>query len=117
LANECLVFDAPVAAKIAATIDYSNKALANDIEVISGLKEKNDKLTTLSEEFKSKAEFLEKDKVILKTRGDGFEDAYTKTVAELVKSEQSKPSRLVWFGSGVVTTLILGVVSIFLIKK
>lgn len=78
---------------------------------------KIDKYYNLSNEYKDKIDLLNKDKVDLTLRGDRFEKVYTTCVNDLNKCTEAKPSRLVWYGAGVVSTLVLGLLTVFMIKK
>lgn len=116
LPNKGIFFNATTATKLAATLDYSKKKIDNDDKLISTLAATNGKLLNLSDEYKLKITGLEKDKDIYKTRGDKFEGVYTTCTKELQDCNDSKPSRLVWYGAGVVSSLVL-VLGIFFVAR
>lgn len=45
-----------------------------------------------------------------------FKDAYTKKNEELNKLQESVPSRLTWFSAGAGSTIIVGILTILLVK-
>lgn len=115
-ASEGIFFNISSARKLAADIDYYKIKKATDKVIIDTLKESNNKLLELSTVHEDKIVEIEKDKVIYKIRGDKFEDLFTKCSSSLQDCENSKPSRLVWFSSGVIGTLVFGIVALFLVK-
>lgn len=114
--NDKFCFDKAVADKMATEIDYCNKMRVYGKEVKTSIKTENVNLFALSEVYKTKVSLLEEDKVLLRERGDKFETNYNKCVTDLNDTIEKQPSRLVWFGGGVVVTLILGIVAAFAIK-
>ena len=60
---------------------------------------------------------LKKDKALLSTSTEEYKKNLLDTNDKFVKCEESKPSRLTWFGIGAVSTMVLSVVMMFLIKK
>ena len=105
------------ARKLATDLDFYKKTTSNDANIILNLKQQNDGLTSLSEQYKKKTTLLEDDKKLLRDRGDKFETVYKSCSDDLNKCNENTPSRFTWFGIGSVTTAILGIIVIFLIKK
>lgn len=60
---------------------------------------------------------LQKDKKIITEISEAFKTKYIQTNTDLSKCNESKPSRLTWFGIGFSTAFIVSIVSIFLITK
>jgi hypothetical protein len=60
---------------------------------------------------------LTKDKVDLTVVAGEFEKRLLETNKLLIAEKESKPSRLVWYGLGAITAVVLGLVGAFLITK
>jgi hypothetical protein len=117
LASDICFTNISSARKSAADIDYTLKTQAKSNTIISLLKDENSKYFNLSNQYVGKITFLEKDKEILKKRGDDFEKVYTTCSKDLIDCELSKPSRFTWFCAGFLSAFILGVGTIYMIKK
>ena len=117
IANDGIFLNTSSARKVASELDYCFKSQAKDANIISLLKEENNKYLKLSDTYKEKVSLIQKDKEILKKRGDDFEKQYKATSKDLNECIENTPSRLVWYGIGFLTAFILGVGTIFMIKK
>jgi hypothetical protein len=116
-ASDGIFFNISTAKRLATDIDYYKKTKVNDDKIIYSLKDETNKYLLLTKEFETKIKYLELDKTELKTRGDKFEKVYTTCTDDLKKCEESKPSRLTWFGVGFVSALIVGIVSAFAFRR
>ena len=112
-----IFFSYSTAQKLGAKLDYCDKRIINDDEIISTLSGTSTNYLALTESYKTKITLLSEDKLALKTRGDKFEKVYTTCSADLNKCEDAKPSRYVWFSIGAISTLIATIATIFIIKK
>jgi hypothetical protein len=110
-------FTRQAAEQLAGELQYCKETTEYNDKLVTILNLKVDKYFTLSNEYKTKIELLDKDKVDLRLRGDQFEKVYTTCTSDLNDCKQAKPSRLVWYGAGVITTLVLGLATVFMIKK
>lgn len=115
-ANEGVFFNLSSARKLAIDIDYYKSSKGNDTLLINTLKESNNKYLALSTEHTNKILLLEKDKVILKTRGDKFEEDFTSCSVNLVKCKDDQTSKLTWFGVGFGSALLIIIVGLFATK-
>lgn len=104
--------DIQTATKLAAELDYCERMLTFDATVIDTVKQTDVNLLTLSEKYKEKLDLVSQDKALEKKRGDDFEKAFGICTEDLQKCEDSKPSRLTWFGAGVTSTLVLTLLTI-----
>lgn len=105
-ANKGIFFSHSTAKRLASQIDYCNKTKTNDENIIYNLDLENKNLYSLNDKYKEKITGLELDKEILKVRGDKFETEFNNCGTDLTKCMENKPSRLTWFGAGVITTLL-----------
>ena len=117
LASETLKFTKTTEAKMAADLDFCKSVSKYNDKLIPLLNTKVEKYFILSEDYRKKTLLLEQDKTDLKLRGDKFEKVYTTCNDDLNKCEQSKPSRMVWYGAGFVSAIVLGIVAVYTIKK
>lgn len=85
------------------------------------------KLTVCNDTTKSQSELLqlrsdyitglEKDKIDLKVVSEDYKTRYINTNDELQKAKIEQPSRTTWFTVGVISTLVVSLVVMFLVKK
>jgi hypothetical protein len=116
LAVDGIFFNVSSSKKLAADIDFYNKTIINNNAVIVKLKDANVNLLDLSKEYKTKTEALILDKGVLLARGDNFEKIFNTCSKELNECIESRPSRAVWFGSGVIASLVIGVAALLIAK-
>lgn len=111
-----IFFNISSARKLGGDLDFYKKIKTENDEIIKTLDEENNQYLNLSNEYKEKILFLEKDKEILKVRGDKFEDVYISTSKDLIKCKDNTPSRVSWYTYGVISTLIAITVGLFALK-
>jgi len=101
----------------------SAKKIATDVKYCKVTEEKlticNDTTKNQFDLIQTKSEYitgLEKDKFVVEQNLETYKNLYINTNDKLIKSEGDKPSRLTWFGTGVVSTLVLVLLGIFATK-
>jgi hypothetical protein len=102
---------------LGAEINFYKTNKAENEMIISVLENESAQYLHLSNEYEQKIILLDQDKTILRTRGDKFEGAFMDTSKSLVQCKDDTPSRFVWFSVGAITSVVLGLTGIFLIKK
>ncbi len=115
--SDGLLFDEKVSKQILSDLDYQNKTIDSQDKQIENLNKLTIDLYRLSDEFKLKIEGLEKDKTLLKDRGDSFEKSYKDTSKKLDECKEDKPSRFTWFALGFLTAVITGTVAAFSLSR
>lgn len=117
IASDKLTFTKEVVANMAGELQVCKADTAYNDKMIQVLNLELDKYLTLSTEYKSKIDLLVQDKADLRLRGDKLEKVYTTCTSDLNECKQEKPSRVLWFGVGFVSAIVLGVVGAFAIRK
>lgn len=112
-ASEGIFLNLSSARNLAGELNFYKTVKADDDLVITELEKENNQYLQLSKEYENKILFLDKDKDILRTRGDKFENEYMSCSKSLIECKSNVPSRFVWFSSGILASLILTTVIIY----
>lgn len=112
LASETICFEKSVAQKLLTELEY-DKITNEKLDVCFGLYSTNQQIIKID---KSRIEGLKKDKIDITNAKEEFKRDYILTNNQLKKCEETKPSRLNWFGVGSLTTLVLIILSVFTLK-
>lgn len=111
-ASDQLCFTKPVAQSILVELKFSQVSS----EKLNICQESYNTCTELNTNKDILIEGLKLDKIDLMKLSDEYKNNYMKTNQALLKSESSKPSRVTWVATGIVSTLILGLITAIAIK-
>lgn len=105
------------AKRIVTDLRYCNEKLPNTVRALSICDKEVDNLKEQKRVLNMKISGYEKDITALEKTEKDYKDKYAETAKKLEASENDKPSRLTWFGVGFISALILGMLSVYAIKK
>lgn len=106
-ANELICFDnLESAKKMAADLQFTKEQEKFLIEKYGFCDKERKILAEQKENLQVEVEALKSDVGVLKEATEEYKQNYVQTNEQLLKEQQSKPSRMTWFGVGFVSALV-----------
>ncbi len=112
LSEELLCFENKEAKKMLVELKFGKVTE----ELLGVCQEQYSSSKTLNRNYIVQIQGLETDKQILKDISEDYKQKFIKSNEQYIASENSKPSKLVWFGAGFGAALLIGIISAFAVK-
>jgi hypothetical protein len=115
-AEKGIFLNASSAKRIVIDLRYCNEKLPLALQELGICDRQVENLNKQAQNLNLTLSGMRLDNAALEKTKDEYKDKYVKTNDALIKEQESKPSRLTWFGTGFISALLVGIAMAIAIK-